>query len=470
MSLSLDDGSRLDYVDMRMFGRFRLIPGARFEDVPDLAALGPDPLVDGVDVWRLFDRLERMRPPIKVALLDQTVLAGIGNIQASESLYRAKIDPRRPARSLSPEEVKQLAAGIRASIAFTLKSFGKAGADGEDADIAYVEEDAPNPFLVYGRAGARCPRFKHANIVRIVQAQRSTYFCPKCQNMTRPALVMFGAVAFTLASCGGGSAGGAGGKGPSGHVILIDIDDHGLAGLWAANAPNLKGLIARGTLAFSRVVVPTHSNQNNIALLTGQYPDGNDVPANDWLSRANGFQSPVSVGGALTIGDYALYAKNPLLTRGDSVYRATRRAGGRTAYVGELPLFEAGADEAHLTIVGTQFATPLGLLTVDKPTADEHPDGDARLPAEASRTATRTTGHRRAARRRPSSRCETRPISCARRRRRIRCRRSCSCGTSWRWTTIRPARTAPTGRSWRRSSKTTTRGWDSCWRRWTTRG
>ncbi len=118
------------------------------------------------------------------------------------------------------------------------------------------------------------------------------------------------------------------------------------------------------------MVVPTHSNQNNIALLTGQYPDGNDVPANDWLSRANGFQSPVSVGGALTIGDYALYAKNPLLTRGDSVYRATRRAGGRTAYVGELPPFEAGADEAHLTIVGTQFATPLGLLTVDKPTAE----------------------------------------------------------------------------------------------------
>ncbi|HVT07290.1 MAG TPA: DNA-formamidopyrimidine glycosylase family protein [Polyangia bacterium] len=181
LSLSLDDGSRLDYVDMRMFGRFRLVPGARFEDVPDLAALGPDPLADGVDPKRLFERLQRLRLPIKVALLDQTVLAGVGNIQASESLYRAKIDPRRPARSLSRPEVKRLAAGIRASIAFTLKSFGKAGADGDDADIAYVEENAPNPFLVYGRAGERCPRFKHADIVRIVQAQRGTYFCPKCQ-------------------------------------------------------------------------------------------------------------------------------------------------------------------------------------------------------------------------------------------------------------------------------------------------
>jgi formamidopyrimidine-DNA glycosylase len=181
LSLSLDDGSRLDYVDMRMFGRFRLVPGARFEAVPDLAALGPDPLTDGVDAARLFDRLQRLRLPIKVALLDQTVLAGVGNIQASETLFRAKIDPRRPARSLSRAEVKRLGAGIRASIAFTLKSFAKAGADGREADIAYVEENAPNPFLVYGRAGTRCPRFKHGDIVRIVQAQRATFFCPKCQ-------------------------------------------------------------------------------------------------------------------------------------------------------------------------------------------------------------------------------------------------------------------------------------------------
>ena len=113
--------------------------------------------------------------------------------------------------------------------------------------------------------------------------------------------------------------------GPSGHVIEIDIDDHGLAGLWMANAPNIKGLIARGTLAFSRVVVPTHSNQNNMALLTGQYPDGDDVPSNDWLSRTAGFVSPVTFPG-LAAGDYALYPKNPLLTRGDSVYRAVRDA------------------------------------------------------------------------------------------------------------------------------------------------
>ena len=98
------------------------------------------------------------RAPIKVALLDQTLLAGVGNIQASESLFRAGLDPRRPARSLSPAEVKRLAAAIRKSIDFTLKTFAAAGADGDGGDIGYVEEGtAPNPFLVYGRAGERCP-------------------------------------------------------------------------------------------------------------------------------------------------------------------------------------------------------------------------------------------------------------------------------------------------------------------------
>lgn len=151
-------------------------------------------------------------------------------------------------------------------------------------------------------------------------------------------------------------------RGPSGHVIEIDIDDHGLAGLWMASAPNLKGLIARGTLAFSRVVVPTHSNQNNITLLTGQYPEGHDVPANDWLSRGAGWVSPVSIPG-LELGDYALYAKNPLLTRGDSVYRAVQAAGGRSAYVGQLPTFEAGADDVHLAMVGLH----VGPYTLDPP-------------------------------------------------------------------------------------------------------
>src|SRR6185312_10640105 len=91
-------------------------------------------------------------------------------------------------------------------------------------------------------------------------SEMSTVGSVKVRSMNRQVRRVMGLV---LAVVGGACGGGGGGapKGPSSHVILIDIDDHGLAGLWQADAPNLKGLIARGTLAFSRVVVPTHSNQ-----------------------------------------------------------------------------------------------------------------------------------------------------------------------------------------------------------------
>ena len=173
------------------------------------------------------------------------------------------------------------------------------------------------------------------------------------------------ALPLLLAACGGSSKTTTPPPPPlATHTIEIDIDDHGLAGLWMANAPNLKGLIARGTFAFSRVVVPTHSNQNNMALITGQYPDGDNLPANAWLSRAQSFGPPINLPG-VSIGDYTDYGRNPLLTRGDSVYHAVQRAGGRTAYFGQLPPFEAGADEVHLSIIGATF----GATTISAPFA-----------------------------------------------------------------------------------------------------
>src|SRR6185369_6540872 len=107
----------------------------------------------------LHARLARLRVPIKVAIMDQGLLPGVGNIQASEALFRAGIDPRRPARSLSRREVARLGAAILKSIQFTLSTFAEAGVDGGGADIVYVEEQrTSNPFLVYGRAGQPCPR------------------------------------------------------------------------------------------------------------------------------------------------------------------------------------------------------------------------------------------------------------------------------------------------------------------------
>lgn len=139
------------------------------------------------------------------------------------------------------------------------------------------------------------------------------------------------------------------------HVLEIDIDDHGLAGLWAANAPNLKGLIANGTLAYTRVIVPTHSNQSNMALLTGQYPDGNDVPGNAWLDRSLKFSYPINLG-PLSLGNYGFWDQNPLRIRGDSTYKYAESLGDKPAYFGQLPPFEAGADNVHFTIVGETLA------------------------------------------------------------------------------------------------------------------
>lgn len=178
--LDFEGGVTLHFVDMRLFGFFRLVPGAAFGALPVIAALGPDPLREGIDAGALAQRLAKRRKlTIKVAIMDQALIPGVGNIQASEGLFRAAIDPRRSAASLQPAEVRRLARGLLASFRYTLGTFAAAGGD---ADVEYVEEPGTrNPFKVYDRAGTRCPRCKIGVITRLVQAGRSTYFCPHCQ-------------------------------------------------------------------------------------------------------------------------------------------------------------------------------------------------------------------------------------------------------------------------------------------------
>jgi formamidopyrimidine-DNA glycosylase len=181
VELELGGGATLHYADLRLFGKLRVVPGAAFDQLPAVAALGPDPLHDGVDPRRLAERFARSRKAIKPLLLDQQLLAGVGNIQASEALFRARIDPRRPARGLTAAELRRLVAGIRAAIDDEIAALWQ-DTGGGGKDIRYVEEPAgPNPFLVYGRAGERCPRCRRGTITRVVQAARSTFFCPRCQ-------------------------------------------------------------------------------------------------------------------------------------------------------------------------------------------------------------------------------------------------------------------------------------------------
>ncbi|BDG03862.1 bifunctional DNA-formamidopyrimidine glycosylase/DNA-(apurinic or apyrimidinic site) lyase [Anaeromyxobacter oryzae] len=172
--LHLDDGSVLHFDDLRLFGRLRVVPAARFHEVPEVAKLGRDPLEHGIDVDVLAEALGRSRLPVKVRIMDQAILPGVGNIYASEALFRAKIDPRRKANDLSRAEARRLAGTV-------IEAMREGIARQEGPEITYVEEGGENPFLVYAREGEPCPRCKKGRIVRVVQAQRSTFFCPRCQ-------------------------------------------------------------------------------------------------------------------------------------------------------------------------------------------------------------------------------------------------------------------------------------------------
>ena len=105
----------------------------------------------------------------------------MGNIQATEALWLAKIDPWRPSKSLTEKELSSLVRAIHETIARTLKD--QEAHEGKDGRITYVEEPgAENPFFVYGRAGEKCPRCKKATLAKITQAGRTTTYCPRCQH------------------------------------------------------------------------------------------------------------------------------------------------------------------------------------------------------------------------------------------------------------------------------------------------
>ena len=172
-TLLLADGHAVDYRDPRLFGR--LIRGKieALRRQASWSALGPDPL-QGIDVERLHATLLRTRRTLKEALMDQRTLAGLGNIHVSESLFRARLDPRRPGTTMTPKDSARLAGAIRDSLRAALAN------EDSDEPITYVEEGGENLFLVYDHAGQPCQECGTA-IERIVQGGRSTYFCPHCQ-------------------------------------------------------------------------------------------------------------------------------------------------------------------------------------------------------------------------------------------------------------------------------------------------
>jgi len=162
--------SSVVYVDSRRWGR--MIPAT--EDIETWKGLGPDPLADSVDVERLAARLSRRKGrTIKEALMDQTILAGVGNVLSTEALWKAKIDPRSRASAVSTSDLRAIARGLRWSIARTLAHHAKG------------DEGGRNPFRIYGRKGERCPRCG-AELEQVTLGGRTTVFCPGCQVRRSP--------------------------------------------------------------------------------------------------------------------------------------------------------------------------------------------------------------------------------------------------------------------------------------------
>ncbi|WP_407692956.1 bifunctional DNA-formamidopyrimidine glycosylase/DNA-(apurinic or apyrimidinic site) lyase [Pyxidicoccus xibeiensis] len=170
----LDDGHVLHFADARMFGRMEPAPAALLRQLDAVKLLGRDPLADGLTAGQLQQALGTTKQPLKVALMDQERLAGLGNIHAAEALFRAGLHPARPPASLAPDEWKRLVGAIRATIDFGLK-------EQEGEEPVYLEEGrSENPFQVYGRAGGPCSQCGKA-VESFTQGGRTTHFCPKCQ-------------------------------------------------------------------------------------------------------------------------------------------------------------------------------------------------------------------------------------------------------------------------------------------------
>jgi formamidopyrimidine-DNA glycosylase len=170
----LDDGHVIHYRDTRLFGRLEPVPSSQLRELPVVRALGIDPVVDGLTAKSLARAVGRSGLDLKVALMDQTRIAGLGNIHAAEALFRARLHPARKPATLRPEEWRRLAHAIRATVRFALES--------EDSEeIEYVEEPGTeNPFKIYGRAGEPCPVCR-TRVQSFTQGGRTTHFCPSCQ-------------------------------------------------------------------------------------------------------------------------------------------------------------------------------------------------------------------------------------------------------------------------------------------------
>ncbi|HXG79154.1 MAG TPA: bifunctional DNA-formamidopyrimidine glycosylase/DNA-(apurinic or apyrimidinic site) lyase [Methyloceanibacter sp.] len=182
----LGDGTRIRYSDARRFGYMDLIPAKNLDSHALFKGLGIEPLSGALTPAWLASRLKGKKTPIKPALVDQRLIAGLGNIYACEALFHAGISPLKPAGSLATKsgeptaKTEALVAAIKAVLEDAIKAGGSSLRDYRRADGELGEFQ--HRFRVYGREGKPCSRKGCGGTVRrIVQGGRSTFYCPTCQ-------------------------------------------------------------------------------------------------------------------------------------------------------------------------------------------------------------------------------------------------------------------------------------------------
>lgn len=184
MILTMEDGAGIVFNDARRFGMVMLTQAGLLDAHAALEGMGPEPLPESFTGKVLGEKLHGKKVAVKVALLDQRVVAGVGNIYASEALYEARISPLRAAGAVKPAEADRLAVAIRSVLTRAIAAGGSSLRDFRQAggELGYFQHS----FAVYDREGEPCPHCKaggkkKAIIKKIVQGGRATYFCPACQ-------------------------------------------------------------------------------------------------------------------------------------------------------------------------------------------------------------------------------------------------------------------------------------------------
>jgi len=174
LAIVFEGGDRLSFADARKFGRVRLLERATGEAL----GVGIDALAEALDADAFASIVRKRRTPVKLLLLDQKRIAGIGNIYANEALFRARIRPCRPAGRLTARERAELLKAVRRVLLRAIDARGSSVDDYVDAEG--LPGDFQKRLNVYGRAGRPCRRCR-TPIKRVVLGQRGTFYCPACQ-------------------------------------------------------------------------------------------------------------------------------------------------------------------------------------------------------------------------------------------------------------------------------------------------